>query len=137
MGTLEPSRTNETYLGLPVYRNYGTRRPGTAIKVAKICADLISHDELWSMAFEFEPEDQFIDSHSSFGTSCPTSAKWGKHDEIAETSFRSSFRDLSLITIKCSSGGQGTVPTGGVECYLHLKHKQPRPQGFLCVAVPM
>ena len=122
LGTLEPSRTNEKNQGLPVYRNYGTHgtgsrdetHTGAAIMVEKIC-DHRSHDVVWSISFHFEPEDEWIFSHSSFGTSCPTSAKWGKqHDEIVDTSFSSSFRDLAEITVKCSSDGQGTVPKGKV-----------------------
>ena len=116
LGTLEPSRTNEKLRGLPVYRNYGTHGPGAAIMVHKVC-DVWSTphipQEEWHMAFDFEPGDQFIYSHSSVGTSCPTSAKWGRHSEVSSTSFRSSFRDLDDITVKCSTDGQGPLPTGG------------------------
>ena len=113
LGTLEPSRTNERSLGLSVYRNYGTHGTGAAIMVNKVCDDFSTPpQEEWHMAFDFEPGDEFIYSHSSDGTSCPTSAKWGEHSEIASTSFRSSFGALDDITVKCSNDGQGSMPTG-------------------------
>ena len=108
LGTLEPSRTNEMNQGLPVYRNYGTHGAGVAILVEKT-RTIEKTDNVWKVAFDFEPRDQHIRSHSSVGTSCPTSANWGEHSSLADTSFSSSFRDLSEITVKCSSDGQGTV----------------------------
>ena len=117
LGTLKPSRIN--HLGFPFYRNYGIHGfhgTGAARSVAKICDRM--HNDVWSITFDF-PRDQFLQfGHimSSSGTSCPTSANWGRHSEIAlaDTSFSSSFRDPTEITVKCSGDGQGTVPTGGV-----------------------
>ena len=117
MGTLKPSRIN--HLGFPTYQNYGIHAfhgTGAAFRVSKIC-DHNLHD-VWSIRFDFESR-QFLEfGHimSSSGTSCPTSANWGRHSEIAlaDTSFSSSFRNLAEITVKCSGDDQGTVPTGGV-----------------------
>ena len=90
-----------------MYRNYGSHGTGAALRITKIC-DHNLHD-VWSIVFDFEPRHQFKNfGHilSSSGTSCPTSANWGRHSEIVYSSFRSNFRDLSEITVKCSSDGQ-------------------------------
>ena len=108
LGTLEPSRTNEKLQGLPVYRNYGNH--GDGVEAVAILVEKV--DDEWTVAFDFEPEDQFVYSHSSVGTTCPTSADWGKHSEHhAHTSFSSSFK-VPDITVQCSTDGQGPVPTG-------------------------
>ena len=110
LGTLEPSRTNEKLQGLPVYRNYGNH--GDGVEAVAILVEKV--DDEWKVAFDFDPEDQFVYSHSSVGTTCPTSADWGKHSEHhAHISFSSSFK-VPDITVQCSTDGQGPVPTGGI-----------------------
>ena len=109
MGTLEPSRTNEKLRGLTVYRNYGNH--GDGVEAVAILVEKV--DDEWKVAFDFDPEDQFVYSHSSVGTTCPTSAKWGKHHaHHAHMTFSSSFK-VPDITVKCSTDGHpGTGPTG-------------------------
>ena len=119
LGTLEPSRFS--HFGLPIYQNsgiHGFHGTVAALIVQKIC-DHNFHD-VWSLSFDFFDFPRHHTSTfghsilSSSGTSCPASANWERYSETADTNFRSSFGDPAEITVKCSSDGQGTVPTGGV-----------------------
>ena len=107
LGTLEPSRFS--HFGLPIYQNsgiHGFHGTVAALIVQKIC-DHNFHD-VWSLSFDFLRQNTSTFRHSilsSSGTSCPTSASWGRYSESADTNFRSSFRDPAEITVKCSSGG--------------------------------